>query len=299
FNDDIQGTAAIALAGVCGASRISGVPMEQQRIVMLGAGAAGIGIARLLRAELEHLGLHGDALARAIAVLDSHGLLHDARELDEAYKRELAWPARLVREAGLDPSRPLALAEVVSALAPTVLIGTSGTPGAFDEASVRAMAGKVARPAIFPFSNPNSKCEAHPADLIRWTDGRALIASGSPFDPVEHGGRTFTIAQGNNVYVFPGVGLGALAAEARMVTDGMFAAAAHAVADRLTDQDIAGARLYPSPGELRSISRAVARSVALRAIADGVAPRKSAAELDAALDALVWEPRYPRIRLEP
>lgn len=294
FNDDIQGTAGIALAGVVAASRITRTPMEAQRVVMVGAGAAGIGIGRILRAELEQLGMRGDALIRAIAVLDSRGLVvrdHDARA---DYKSELAWPPELAAQYGLRAGSDLLA--VVEALRPTVLIGTSGQPGAFTEEVVRAMAAHVERPAIFPFSNPNSKAEAHPRDIVRWTDGRALIASGSPFEPVEHEGRTIHVAQGNNAYVFPGVGLGVLASGATRVVDAMFAAAAHAIGEQVPDEAIARGELYPPLRELRSISRAVAIAVGLSGMDAGVAPRRTRSELEARIDALMWEPRYPRVR---
>ncbi|MEC7520859.1 MAG: NAD-dependent malic enzyme [Myxococcota bacterium] len=297
FNDDIQGTAGIALAGVVAASRVTGTPMERQRVVMLGAGAAGVGIARILRAELEQLGVTGDALIERIALLDSKGLLTARRDYRAAYKQEFAWPTRLVAEAGLDPDGDNDLLDVVKALKPTVLIGTSGHPGTFTEEVVRAMAEHAERPAIFPFSNPNSKAEADPADLVRWTDGRALIATGSPFDPVEHDGKTIHVAQGNNVYVFPGVGLGALASRAEKVLDSFFAVAAHAIGERVDDAAIRRGQLYPPLGDLRAISRDVALAVARHAVEAGVAPKASRDELEARVDEMMWFPEYPRIQL--
>jgi malate dehydrogenase (oxaloacetate-decarboxylating) len=296
FNDDIEGTAGVALAGVVAASRISGVPMEKQRVVMVGAGAAGVGIARLLRTELGLLGVKGDDLTRAIAVLDSRGLMIAGRGDKDTYKDEFAWSPELARSYGLDPEQPIDLLACVKAIEPTVLIGTSGNPGTFTEDMVRAMAAKVSRPAIFPFSNPNSKAEAHPNDLVSWTDGRALIASGSPFAPVEHGGRTIRIAQGNNVYVFPGVGLGAIAADARKIVESMFAVAAHAIGDQIDADAIQRGELYPPLRELRKVSRAVALAVGKHAIDVGVAPRIDAVELERRIDALMWWPRYPEIR---
>lgn len=296
FNDDIQGTAGIALAGVVAASRISGVPMERQRVVMVGAGAAGVGITRLLRAELEQLGVRGDDLIRAVAVLDSRGLLVESGGAAD-YKSELAWPADLAAREGVDPSGARSLLECVTALKPTVLIGTSGQPNTFTEDVVRAMAACCERPAIFPFSNPNSKAEAHPRDLVAWTDGRALIASGSPFDPVPYGDRTIRVAQGNNVYVFPGVGLGALASGATRVVESMFAAAAHAIGEQVSEEAIARGELYPPLRELRSISRAVALAVGMHAMDAGVAPRIDQSELAERIDAMMWTPRYPRVRL--
>ncbi|MBX3274181.1 MAG: NAD-dependent malic enzyme [Sandaracinaceae bacterium] len=296
FNDDIQGTAGVALAGVVAASRISGVPMREQRIVMLGAGAAGVGIARILAAELDHLGLSAEDARRAVAILDSEGLLVDTRDYRDAYKQKFAWPAAWASAIGLDPSRPIDLLDVVRAMKPTVLIGTSGIPGTFGEGVVREMARHCASPAIFPFSNPNSKAEARPKDLVAWTEGRALIAAGSPFAPVAYGDRTFDIAQGNNVYVFPGVGLGALVSGATKIVDSMFAAAAHAIGEQLDASDIAARRLYPPLANLRAISRAVAIEVGLHAMELGLAPPLSADELAARVDAATWFPRYARVR---
>lgn len=296
FNDDIQGTAGIALAGVVAASRISGVRMQAQRVVMVGAGAAGIGIARILRAELEQLGLEGDDLLRAVAVLDSRGLVaHAPGDPRTDYKAEFAWPHELAQAHGL--TNGSGLLECVKALRPTVLIGTSGQPGTFTEEVVRAMGEHVERPAIFPFSNPNSKAEAHPEDIVRWTDGRALIASGSPFDDVEYRGRTIAVGQGNNVYVFPGVGLGALASGATRIVESMFAAAAHAIGELVSDQALARGELYPPLSELRSVSRAVAVAVGMHAMEVGAAPPVPRAELERRIDAMMWTPRYPRIRL--
>ena len=293
FNDDIEGTAAVAVAGVVAASRKSGIAMRDQRIVILGAGAAGIGIARLLRRELAEQGLTGDALIRAIAVLDSKGLLVQGREFDEAYKEELAWPRELVRAAGLDPDARNDLGKVIEALSPTALLGTSGQPRVFDEAIVRAMAERTAMPAIFPLSNPNSAAEADPADLVRWTGGRAVIATGSPFPAAAFAGRTFRFAQGNNVWIFPGVGLGALASEARRVTDGMFAAASHALANAVLEEDLAEGQLYPRIPRLREVTSVVALAVARAAMRDGAAETVDEAEIERRIATLRWEPRYP------
>ncbi|MFK7990236.1 MAG: NAD-dependent malic enzyme [Sandaracinaceae bacterium] len=295
FNDDIQGTAGVALAGVIAAAKVAGTPMESARILIVGAGAAGVGIGRILRAELSQLGVEGDALTQAIAVLDSRGLLAEGRAFRSPYKKEFAWPDELVQKVGLSPGGGDDLLECVQTLKPTVLIGTSGQPGTFTEDVVRAMAANVERPAIFPYSNPNSKTEATPEQLLNWTDGRALVATGSPFEPVEYEGKTYEIAQGNNVYIFPGVGLGALAAGATRIDDSFFTAAAHAVAGMLDRENIERGQLYPPLAQLRTISRAVACSVARHAVDVGAAPAKSYAALDRAVDAMMWEPRYPEI----
>lgn len=296
FNDDIQGTAGVALAGIVAASRISNIPMEAQRVVMVGAGGAGIGVARIVRAELERLGVDERERMSAIAVLDSRGLVaHEPGRPRTDYKAEVAWPVELARSHGLASGS--GLVECVRALRPTVLIGASGQPGVFSEEAIRAMAATVDRPAIFPFSNPNSKAEAHPEQIVRWTEGRALIASGSPFDEVEYQGRTIAVGQGNNLYVYPGVGMGALASGARQIVDSMFAVAAHAIGEQVSDDALARGQLYPPISQLRTISRAVALAVGMHAVELGIAPACSRAELERRLDAMTWIPRYPTIRL--
>lgn len=285
FNDDIQGTAAVALAGVMGGARATGTPMHDQRIVILGAGAAGIGIAHQVRDALSRAGLSGEALTRAVAVLDSRGLLVEGEPSNDKYKDEFRWPRALVDELGLTEGRDLL--SVVKAVKPTVLIGTSGQPGSFDEELVREVARHVERPVVMPFSNPTSQSEAVPEDVLRWTDGRALVATGSPFEPVTLDGKTHRIGQGNNVYVFPGVGLGAIVAGAKRVTDGMFTVAAETLAKRLSDDDLASGALYPPLPQLRSITRDIAKAVAREA---GLVDE---AELERRLDESIWEPSYP------
>src|SRR5438477_2674267 len=243
FNDDIQGTAAVSLAGILAASRAIGMPLVRHRIVILGAGAAGVGIARLLRDTLHRAGLEGADLRRAVAVLDSHGLVVEGEGPAEDYRRELAWPQALAEASGLRPGHDLLA--VVQALHPTVLIGVSGATGAFTETVLREMAAHVERPIVFPLSNPTSQSEAQPEDVLRWTDGRALVSTGSPFPSVVVGGRTRRVGQGNNALVFPGIGLGSMVAEARTLTDGMFRAAAFRLADEMREEDLEAGALYP------------------------------------------------------
>ena len=292
FNDDIQGTAAVAVAGILAGTRATGVALKDQRVVILGAGAAGIGIARLLRDTLREAGLSGDALTTAIASLDSRGLLVDDEPIPDAHKRAFAWPAALAENAGLGNGRPRDLEAVVRAVKPTVLIGTSGEPGTFTEAIVRAMAAEAARPVIFPMSNPTSKSEAKPADLMNWTGGRALVATGSPFEPVAHGGRKITIGQGNNVFVFPGVGLGVLLSEAREVTEGMFAAAARRLADEVREEDLSAGSLFPSVSEIRRVTAAVAEAVTRKARDEGVGRQIPDEAIPRAVAAAMWQPDY-------
>jgi malate dehydrogenase (oxaloacetate-decarboxylating) len=289
FNDDIQGTAATALAGLLAGGRAVGTPLASQRIVMVGAGAAGIGIARLVRAALARAGVEGDDLRRALALVDVDGLVVDS-ELE--YRRDLSWPAALAEGLGLRPGRRDLLA-VVRALRPTALVGASGAPGAFTEAAVREMARHVERPLVFPLSNPTSRAEAVPSDLLAWTDGRALVATGSPFAPVEFRGRPVRIGQGNNALVFPGVGLGVLVAEAREVTDPMFAAAAEALAGEVTATELAEGALYPSMSRLRQVTVKVAEAVVREARDRGVGRSFTEDEVTEAVASAMWEPLYP------
>jgi malic enzyme len=296
FNDDIQGTAAVAVAGVIAGARLRAAPLAEQRIVILGAGAAGIGIARLLRSTLEEAGLAGESLLGAIASLDSRGLLVDDREIADAYKKDFAWPAALAAKRGLGPDRPRDLAAVVRAMRPTVLIGTSGEPGAFGEALVREMARHVDRPLLFPMSNPTDKSEAQPVDLIAWTAGRALVATGNPFAPVPWGGRTIRIGQGNNAFVFPGIGLGVLVSEARRVTEPMFAAAARALAEEVHPRDLEAGSLFPPIGDLRRVTRRIAEAVVREARESGVGRAIEDGQIPEAVASAMWEPRYPRMQ---
>ena len=296
FNDDIQGTAGVALAGVIAATRISKIPMKDQRIVILGAGAAGIGIGRQLRDALARAGLSGDALTTAFGILDSRGLLIEGRDWRDPYKKEFAWTQEMAKAKGLDPAAKNGLEEVIAAVKPTVLIGTSGQPGAFTEAALKTMAKHCDRPVVFPFSNPTSKAEAMPEDVIAWTGGNAIVASGSPFDPVSHKGRVHRIGQGNNVYIFPGVGLGALAAKSRKVTDTMFTVAAETLAGNVAQEDLDALSLYPKLSRLREISREIAIAVALEAVEEKIADPISKEEAEKRVDEMMWLPRYLPMR---
>ncbi len=296
FNDDIQGTAGIALAALLAAGRVSGTAITEQRIVIAGAGAAGIGIGRLLRNALAAGGVEGEALETSIAILDSRGFLIDEHHRDDPFKLEFAWPSRLAASVGLPTDRGATLEEVIAALRPTALIGTTGHAGQFTEPIVRAMAEHVARPAIFPFSNPTDHSEATPEDLIRWTDGRALIATGSPFAPVVHRGRTIHTSQGNNVYVFPGVGLGALVATATRIPESFFTAAAHTIADMVSEADLSVGKLLPPLSELRAVSARVAAAVVREAREQGVGSAIPDGEIEARVRLRMWHPDYPKIR---
>ncbi|MEM9386534.1 MAG: NAD-dependent malic enzyme [Pseudomonadota bacterium] len=293
FNDDIQGTGAVALAGVLSALRITGEGLDQQRILIMGAGAAGYGIAMQLKAGLADLGVRGEDTTRRIAVLDSRGLVV-MNEALQGYKRELAWTADQAREAGLDDPSHRDLLQVVKRWKPTVLIGASGVPSAFDEAVVRAMGAAVERPVIMPFSNPTANAEAVPGDVLQWTDGRALIATGSPFADVIFGDRRYRIGQGNNVFIFPGLGMGALLAGATQVTDGMISAASQALADAVADDELAEGLLFPAIERLREVSAQVASAVVARAMDDGVAADGDRDAIARRVAKAMWYPEYPQ-----
>ncbi len=293
FNDDIQGTGATALAGFLAADRISDRDLEDHRIVILGAGAAGVGIALQLRAALEKAGTPSSELLGRIALLDSRGLITSGREGLDHYKERLAWPVELARESGLEPDADLE--SVVRALRPTALIGTSGKPGLFTEPIVRAMAEVRGRPVVMPFSNPTDRAEGKPEDILRWSEGKALVATGSPFKPVDLDGRTVEIGQGNNALVFPGVGLGAIFSEAREITDDMFYAAGHALAHCITEEELARGRLYPVISRLRELTLCVAEAVVRQARDEGVGRAIDDDAIREELARAIWEPIYPEL----
>jgi len=290
FNDDIQGTGAVVLAGILAAARITGVPLQRQRVVILGAGAAGIGIARQIRDALERAGLTGEELMRALALVDVGGVLaRDGQPLD-AFQLPFAWPAELVRDCELTARHDLEA--VVRSVKPTVLIGACGQGGAFGKEVVEAMAFHVERPVILPLSNPTSQSEAVPADVIGWARGHALVAAGSPFEPVSHGGREIRIGQCNNAFIFPGLGLGALVAEAREVTDRMFRRAAECLAQQVPEEDLAAGALYPRVRDLRRVSTRIAEAVAREARDSGMGKARSDEAISRAVRVAQWEPVY-------
>jgi malic enzyme len=276
FNDDIQGTGAVVMAGLNSALTIKGERLATQRIVIFGAGAAGLGVTRQIQAQLVDEGVVGDAQTGVVAVLDRGGLLVDDGRPMDAYKRALAWPAARAASFGLAAPTERSLLDVVRKFQPTVLIGVSGVAGAFNEPLVREMAAHVEQPVIFPSSNPSMNSEATPADLYRWTDCRCLVATGSPFPSVSCGGRIFRIGQGNNVFIFPGLGLAAIAANARKITDGMTKVASEALAAQVTAEERAAGLLFPSVARLRAVSFEIAVAVARQAVKDGVAEVGSA-----------------------
>jgi malate dehydrogenase (oxaloacetate-decarboxylating) len=293
FNDDIQGTAAVTLAGLLAAAEVTGTPLRQQRVVMLGAGSASTGVADLLVMAMVEAGASETEARSHFWLLDSHGLLHTGRrDLDEEKARyvEPAWAP------GDDLEQPLDLLEVIRHVQPTILIGAAARQGAFSEEAVREMARHVARPIIFPLSNPTEKSEATAADLYTWTDGRALVATGSPFPPVMWQGSLIRPGQCNNMFIFPGMGLGALASSAQRITDGMFLAAARALSAVAPSRANPNEPLYPRIEDVRAASRAVALAVGAEAIRAGVAAPFDLATLTQRIDAMMWQPHYHPLR---
>jgi len=299
FNDDIQGTAAVVVAGLYGALRLTGQRMRDQRAVFAGAGASTQGIAGLLVAALMEDGLTRDEALRRIWTTDSRGLVSRRRPDLEDFKATYARPAEEVAGYETTGGPVVSLAETVANAKPTLLIGTSATPGIFDEALVKEMGRINERPMIFPLSNPTSKTECAPEDALRWTDGRAIVATGSPFAPVSLGGRRHRIGQCNNAFIFPGVGLGLTIARARRVSDGMFLEAAKALAGTVTAEDLAEDAIYPPLPRTRDCSFAVACAVIRRAVADGHASPDILDNLEQKVSRAMWLPEYMPIRYEP
>jgi malate dehydrogenase (oxaloacetate-decarboxylating) len=262
-------------------------------VVILGAGTAGMGIADMVRDAMVREGLSVEEATRRFWALDRKGLLTDDRTASmRDFQVPYAQPAGEV-SGWAGPDGAIRLAQVVEHARPTILIGTSTQPGAFTEQIVRTMASSVERPIILPLSNPTSRCEAHPEDLIRWTDGRALVATGSPFPPVDHDGRRYVIAQANNALVFPGLGLGVAVSRARRISDPMLAAAANAVAE-LSDPTKPGSALLPPVDDLRLVSAAVGIAVAKAAAAEGLADVELHDPVQQVHEAM-WRPEYPRV----
>jgi malate dehydrogenase (oxaloacetate-decarboxylating) len=292
FNDDIQGTAAVAAGTLMAAINVTGVPLRDQTIALLGAGSAGCGIAALLRQAMIEDGLGPEDASRRFFAVDRDGLLLEGMNSLAPAQAAFAQPREGVAGWKLETPGRIGLLDVAVNARPTVLIGVSGQAGVFTERIVRAMAAGVDRPVIFPLSNPTSRAEAKPQQLLDWTDGRALIGVGSPFPCPTWDGGEVAICQTNNSYIFPGVGLGLIASGARRVTEAMFMAAARALAELSPTRTDKTAPLLPPVDQLREVAQAVALAVAQQAQADGVAARCDETTLATRIAAHVWEPRY-------
>jgi malate dehydrogenase (oxaloacetate-decarboxylating) len=292
FNDDIQGTSAVALGAILGAVSVTGKKLTEQNIVMFGAGSAGIGVADGLRGAMKGQGLSEAEASSRFWVIDRDGLLHSGRKDLSADQAVYAQPTERIAGWPRTSNGNIGLADVIGKIDATVLIGLSTVNGAFSEAIVREMARKVKRPIIFPLSNPTSKSEAKAEDLVRWTDGQALIATGSPFKPVSYGGRTITIAQSNNVFIFPAMGLALKASGARRVSDAMMLAAARALGANSPALKDPSASLLPPLTDIRRVAAEIAVAVGLEAQKEGLAPEISEIELKRRVAATQWTPAY-------
>lgn len=295
FNDDIQGTAAVALGAALGAVKVTGKSLKDQQIVMLGAGSAGIGVADGLRAAMTAEGLSEEEARSRFWVVDKDGLLHSERKDLTPEMAVYAQPAERVAGWPRTSNGQIGLADLIGKIEATILIGLSTVSGAFSETIVREMARKVERPIIFPLSNPTIKSEAKADDLIRWTDGRALVATGSPFAPVSYEGRKIPIAQCNNVYIFPAIGLAVTASGAQRVTDGMILAAARELAENSPALRDASASLLPALTDIREVAVQIAIAVGQEAQRAGVAPKTTKEELRRHVIATQWVPAYPSL----
>ncbi|EJQ62216.1 oxaloacetate-decarboxylating malate dehydrogenase [Bacillus sp. SIMBA_074] len=294
FNDDIQGTGAVSLAAVLSAVKASGVPLSEHRVVVFGAGTAGIGIADQVRDAMVRVGLSDEESHNRFWCIDRNGLVTD--NMEDLLDFQIPYARKEAEVSDWKQNDVIGLAEVVKHVKPTILIGTSTVAGAFKEEIIKEMASHVERPIILPMSNPTPLAEAKPADLIEWTEGKALVATGSPFEPVTYNGVTYVIGQSNNALIFPGLGLGTIVVRASVMTDGMFAAAAEAVAS-MVDTSQPGAPILPEVEELRNISELVAIEVAKVAVAEGVARENlSDDDIKIAVKEAIWEPEYRQIK---
>lgn len=294
FNDDIQGTGAVSLAAVLSAVKASGVPLSEHRVVVFGAGTAGIGIADQVRDAMVRVGVSEEESYKRFWCIDRNGLVTD--NMEDLLDFQIPYARKEAEVSEWKENDVIGLAEVVKHVKPTILIGTSTVAGAFKEEIIKEMASHVERPIILPMSNPTPLAEAKPADLIEWTEGRALVATGSPFESVTYNGVTYVIGQSNNALIFPGLGLGTIVVRASVMTDGMFAAAAEAVAS-MVDTSQPGAPILPEVEELRNISEMVAIEVAKVAVAEGVARvNLSDNDIKMAVQEAMWKPEYRQIK---
>lgn len=294
FNDDIQGTGAVTLAAVMSGLQVSGTSLKDQRVLVFGPGAAGIGNADQIRDAMMKEGMSQEEAEDRFWAYDYRGLLTEETENVFAFQKPYLRQMSEIADWATDENGKVSLLEVVKQVKPTIIIGTSGVTGAFTEEMIKEMAKHVERPMIMPMSNPTSLAEAVPADLIKWTDGKALIATGSPFEAIEYKGTTFEFGQSNNAFVFPGLGLGAIVAKANVFTKGMFTAAADAVAHAVDSSDL-GAPLLPRVKNLQSVSFDVAVAVAKAAIQDGVA-QNTPTDIEQAVKDAMWHPVYRTVK---
>jgi malic enzyme len=292
FNDDIQGTAAVAVAGVLAALRITGQKLSDQRIVYAGAGAAGVGIGRLVAMAMREECDDQAKIHAAQVFVDTHGLLHQGGQLTDPHKRSFALNDEAMAQYGFHKNESYKLLEVVRHVGPTVLVGTTAQPGTFNEQIVREMSQHAERPIILPLSNPTSKVECTPAEAIRWSQGRAIVATGTAFDPVRYEAKTHVIGQANNVFIFPGMGLGCVLSGVQEVTDSLFLAAAHRLADCVGQDRLGVGAIYPDQQDLRNVGARVAAAVVGQVQRQQPAQFDSQESVEQMVREAMWYPEY-------
>ncbi len=295
FNDDIQGTAAVALAAIIGAVKMNKGKLKNQKIVMFGAGSAGMGIAHLILQAMVFEGCSELQARENFYIIDVDGLIHDQLSRVDSEQKRFARRSFELQSWQICHGGPITLLDVVKNAKPSVLIGVSAQPNVFTEEVVRAMASFNERPIIFPLSNPTSRCEANAENLIRWTEGRAILATGSPFSPVEYEGKKHLIAQCNNVYIFPGVGLGIVACGSPKVTEKMFIKAADVLSNHAPMLKNPMAGIFPEVESLRDVSREIAIAVCQVAQEEGLVPKLSVGQIERKVDACRWFPEYSNL----
>jgi malic enzyme len=298
FNDDIQGTAGVVLAGIYSALRITGQSIRDLRVLIAGAGAAAYGIANLIVSAQQEQGLSLKEARKRIWTVDSEGLVTKTRSGLESFKETYARDVDEIATYECRDRSRITLEEAIANSKPTILLGVSATSGIFGKAVVKAMAELNERPIIFPLSNPTSKSECKPDDVIRWSEGRAIVATGSPFPPVEYNRRRYRIGQCNNAFIFPGVGLGVIVGRIRLVTDGMFLDAAKALSEKVTAGDLKQSAVYPEFRRIRECSHAVACAVIKRAVDEEHADEEVLIKLEETVERAMWFPKYLPIRYE-
>jgi malic enzyme len=292
FNDDIQGTAAVAVAAVLAALRITKRPIAEQRVVFMGAGEACSGIAQLLETAMREAGASAAQIRASRFVFDSRGLLREGSEFDDPHKRALAAPREVLAHYALDGLEAPTPEDVIRLVKPTLLIGATATPGTFRQAMIEEMARHVERPIVLPLSNPTSKAECSAHEAIAWSAGRALVAAGSPFADVVYGGTRHVIGQANNVFVFPGVGMGAILSEIAEIDEALFLVAARVVANCVREERLAQGALLPDVSELRAVSAAVAAAVVRYASEREIGRHFADGEVEPSVAAASWYPDY-------
>ncbi|RIK67653.1 MAG: NAD-dependent malic enzyme [Planctomycetota bacterium] len=292
FNDDIQGTASVTLAGIMAAMKITGGRLSDQRIVYAGGGNAGIGIARLIRAAMLSEENAVERVNQAQAIADTHGLIFEGRIVDDPHKKEFALSRKAMTHYGLTGADSYSLLEMIRHIKPTILIGVTAKAGTFNEEIVREMAKHVDRPVILPLSNPTSKAECTPSEALQWTSGRAIVATGSPFPPIEYEGQAHVFGQGNNAFVFPGIGLGCIVSEVSEVTDEIFLVAARTLAEMVSPERLKCGAIYPDQSMLREVSRRIAGNVIREARRRNIGRLIPEEQIDVVVRQHMWYPDY-------